>query len=126
MKVTITYQLTDDDPAWERRLTEAYNTIKAFDCLAYPGAGDYVSLVPFPEIRAMNGLKHGGEFTAEGAAAIVAHLKAVAQLAYNGRQYSTSPASATLRQAAQHASEVAQDFAAFVRENLLTSQGIPA
>lgn len=120
MKVTITYRLEDEDDDWNRRIQEAYNIVRSFEPLEnIPHRDRKGQYINWPEIRALFTLFQG-EWTAQTAAAAIAHLRAVAQLAYRGREYSTSPASSTLRKATVRAFQVADDFEKFVNANLIT------
>ena len=123
MEITTTFRLEDEDPNWDTRIREAYCCVRAFDVLrnsSMKEVGLAGSKKAFPEQRAMNAFLHGGEFTEDSAKAIIAHVLAVAQLALNGRMYSTSPASATMRQAADRAIlEVTEFWRWLMKEGIL-------
>lgn len=122
MKVTITYRLEEGDEQYGAHFFDAYHPLRVFDVFHNPSMKDVGAMcneTPPPEIRALRMLMYSNQFTKETAAAAIAHLRAVAQLAYRHREHSTSPASSTLRKATVRAFQVANAFEAYVKENLI-------
>lgn len=120
MKVTITYRLEEEDEPHHDHMRRAYEDLYTFDPLAEAVAYHISERRQPPEVRALRNVGQG-EWTERTAAAAIAHLRAVAQIAYRHREYSTSPASATLRRKTARAFQVAKDFEEFVNANLITT-----